>query len=337
MSEATFNPRRVLIIGINGAFGRYCARAFLDSNWQVSGLVRNPEKPLCELLQKDLQNENIQLLKGDLAEKTDLTSAFADADVIVYGVNPANYRWKNKAVPWLNHCLEELEALAGDNPKTLVFPGNIYGYHPDQGPTLTAQTDIHAHAPVTPKGHMRQQMMGRLQKAADRGVNVIVLRMGDFLAPDIESSWWKSLLKTTRRGYRLSMPGKARHTWAYLPDAAAEVVALTKAYMSEPPAFRNFHHGGYHMSWQEMAASIQRVTKRPVTLRKFPWLLIRALAPFSFLFRSILEMRYLWQKEFKLAQTMPGLKPTPFDEVVSHLLGMSEAHLSEPFSRAKRH
>jgi len=71
----------------------------------------------------------------------------------------------------------------------------------------------------------------------------------------------------------------------------------------------------------EIAEAVRRVTENPEPVAKFPWLLIRLMAPFYGLARELAEMRYLWQTPLQLDNrkltAFLGKKPhTPLDEAV---------------------
>ena len=141
----------------------------------------------------------------------------------------------------------------------------------------------------------------RLQQASQKGARVIVLRMGDYIGENAPSAWLGVLVKRSGKGFTVSPPGPRHlsHTWAYLPDAASTAVALAQV-KDTLPAWNVFHFRGYRMSLNELAATLHSVSGKPVRLKAFPWWALRLMAPFSAMFRGVLEMRYLWNRELNL-------------------------------------
>lgn len=280
----------VLIVGINGTFGREVAIALRAKGMKVSALMRNPSRLPATL-------EGVQVFQGDVLDPAALAQACEGADAIVYGVNPPNYDWKTKAKAYL----ESVAAIAEQQKLTLVFPGNVYNYDPADGPEFDEQAAQH---PRTEKGEIRKAMEHRLQVAAERGAKVIILRMGDFIARDAKSSWLAALIRVRKNCIELASPGPetSRRTWAYVPDAAEVVVRLLER-ADALNAFNLFHFKGMQLSARDMADSLADAYGKQVRIKSFPWWLIRLLTPFSTLFHGLYEMRYLWDEELFLSDT----------------------------------
>jgi len=293
--------KKVLILGITGGFGGHVAQSLTENGWQINALVRNPEK-LPERFQ------NIQVFKGDVANRGEVERAAADVDVIIYGVNPANYAWEGVVMP----LLENVVSIAEEKSLTIIFPGNVYVYDPADGPDFSECSVQH---PLTSKGVMRVEMENRLKQAADNGAKVIILRMGDFIGKGAESTWLKQIVKVTKKGYVLTAPGpqSLKHSWTNLPDAAATVTRLLER-RNELDAFSVFNFKGYQVSLDNIAVAISKTSHKTVMVKKFPWFVIKLMAPFSHLFKSLIEMRYLWNQEInldeeKLMKTLDGNVP----------------------------
>lgn len=307
------NPSKTaLILGITGAFGRHTARALQAEGWTLRALMRKPETLPAEFA-------GIDIVCGSVEDTASLQRAAAGAELMVYGVNPANYDWRDKALPWL----EAAAGVAEAEGLTLVFPGNVYVLDPAAGPNFDESAPL---APISAKGRIRRAMEARLQQAAERGARVILLRMGDFFATS-SSSWLGAILKPAGQGYRLAIPGPAGlgHSWAYLPDVGATVAALA-ARREQLPAYAALHFEGYQLSLAQLATAVQTATGTPVKLAGFPWWLLRLATPFSSLFAGLWEMRYLWQREIHLQQprlraALGGQVPhTPVTEALRTLL-----------------
>jgi nucleoside-diphosphate-sugar epimerase len=169
-------------------------------------------------------------------------------------------------------------------------------------------------------------MERRLAAAAARGaMRTLIVRAGDFFGSDAGgSSWFSQIAKPGRPLATVVSPGRreAGHAWAYLPDLAEATVRLIER-ETELPAFARFHVRGH---WFDrgvaMAEAVRRVAGRPqAPIRRFPWALVYAGAPFVALFREMLEMRYLWKEPLALDNArlvaFLGAEPhTPLDEAL---------------------
>lgn len=290
-----------LVIGISGGFGASMAEALAAQGWAIRALMRDPARLPASL-------DAVDVRVGDAMDPVAVRRAAEGVDLLVYAANPPGYRWKGVALPMLDASARAAEALG----LTLLFPANVYVLDPAQGPVFAEDA---VPAPITGKGRLRLAMEQRLQLASRRGAQVIVLRMGDYIGAHAPSAWLGVLLQRRDRDYKLSLPGPRDlpHTWAYLPDAARAAAALAGR-RAQLPAWSLFHFRGHRASLAEIAAALREVSGRPVRLSAFRWWAVRLLAPFSPLFRGLLEMRYLWRREVHLDDT--ALRRVLGDELV---------------------
>ncbi len=61
-----------------------------------------------------------------------------------------------------------------------------------------------------------------------------------------------------------------------------------------------FHFKRYQLTFAEIAQAITKASGEAVKVKRFPWRLLRLIAPFSELFKGLVEMRYLWEPEINL-------------------------------------
>ncbi|MDH5394525.1 MAG: NAD(P)H-binding protein, partial [Gammaproteobacteria bacterium] len=243
--------KTALIMGISGGFAGHVAQSLARNGWKIKTMMRNPEK-LPE------QFKGTEVIKGEVASPSDVRKATEAVGVIVYGVNPANYAWQGVALP----LLENVAKVAEEKALTIVFPGNVYIYNPEEGPEFTEQSASH---PPTSKGMIRRDMEKRLKQAAENGAKVITLRMGDFIGKAAKSTWLQQMIKPSKKGYVLTATGThdLKHSWANLPDAANTVTKLLT--LNETlPAYSEFNFKGYQMSIDEIATAIKQATDKPV-------------------------------------------------------------------------
>ena len=280
--------KNVLVMGINGTFGGQMTNALLDAGYKVTAFLRDTKK----LPEK---YKHVKTVKGDVKNLQSIRQACEDIDIIVYGVSPANYDWREKAVPYLDNVAQ----IAEEKKLTIIFPGNVYVFDPADGPEFNEDSPRN---PITEKGQMRQTMENRLEQAAKHGAKIIILRMGDFIAPDAKSAWLPVLLKNKKNNHTLSSPGTANliHSWAYVPDAARVACQLLEK-SDQLPAFNVFHYKGYQSSIKQIAQTIEMATGNVVKIKQFPWWFFKLSAPFFTLFRGLVEMSYLWKTEINMS------------------------------------
>ena len=280
--------KQVLILGITGGFGSHVAQALARQGWGIKAMLRDPRK-----LPQRFRGADV--VKGDAANIDDVRRAAEGVDTIVYGVNPPGYKWDGIVLP----LLENTARVAEENGQTIVFPGNVYVFDPNDGPEFDEHSPFH---PVSSRGRMRKEMEERLKRTSERGAQVIIIRMGDFIAPEVPGNWMNHLVRKSKTGYALAVTGPCdlAHTWAYLPDAARATAELVGKKEGLAP-FNIFHFRGYRATFIDIANAIQEATGKKVKLGKFPWIAIRLLAPFNTMFSGLVEMRYLWTREINLS------------------------------------
>lgn len=207
----------------------------------------------------------------------------------------------------------------------IVLPGTIYNFGPDAFPLLRQDSPQHPH---TRKGEIRADMEHRLANAAQAGVRTLVLRCGDFFGPQAGNNWLsQGLLQTGKPLKMLRYPGdySLPHAWAYLPDVAETMARLLDREQTLAD-FEVFHFGGYWLDGSALAGAIRRASgTSSLKLRRFPWWITAAMAPFSETMRELRKMRYLWKTpiqldDSKLVSLLGGTPYTPIDEALSATL-----------------
>lgn len=277
-----------LVIGMTGGIGGATARALLARGFRIRALTRQGRAP----------QRGVEWVLGDAMNAADVLRAAQGCGVIVHGANPPQYRnWRGLALPMLANTI----AAAKANGATIVFPGTVYNYGPEALPLVDEQAPQN---PRTRKGAIRVEMEQMLRAASREGARVLIVRAGDFFGPGAGSSWFsQGLIRPGRPLKRVSYPGTrdAGHAWAYLPDLADAIARLVQR-RQEFAAFEAFHFEGHWLPrGVEMAQAICDVAGLPHSrIAAFPWWGVRLLSPFVGMFREMLEMRYLWQRELRL-------------------------------------
>ncbi len=307
-----------LVLGANGGIGGEVARQLLQAGWRVRALSRRPQT----------QADGIEWLQGDALAALDVARAAQGCAVIVHAVNPPGYRnWAQQVVPMLRNTI----AAAEENGALVVLPGTVYNYGPDAFPVVGEDAP---QRPLTRKGALRVEMENALAAHAARGGCVLIVRAGDFFGPQAGNSWFaQGLVKPGQAPSGIANPGRAGvgHSWAYLPDLAATMVALIHRRATLAPFARYHFEGCWDEDGEGLARAVQRVATRhgiEARIKGFPWWLAPLLAPFHTTMRELLEMRYLWREPLRLDNARLvaelGAEPrTSLDDAVERtLLGL---------------
>ena len=291
-----------VILGGNGRFGRAAAQAFRNEGWSVRSVVR-PGKA-----------NSPSDVECDAEDKDALAKAVTGADVIVHALNPPYTDWADK-LPVLTDAVLHAARRAG---ATVLIPGNVYNFGREIPPVVSESTP---QIPSIRKGALRIAMEDSFRAAKD--VQTIVLRGGDYIEGKDTGNWFESYLTRDVSKGRFMYPGKTDidHAWAYLPDMARAAALLADMRLGLPQ-FTDILFPGYSFTGQALQAHIESAVGRPLKRRKMPWILLRAISPFSRMMREVLEMRYLWNTPHRLDGAkfnglLPDFQPTPVAEVMT--------------------
>lgn len=310
----TASDKTALVIGATGSVGGEAAAALLAHGWRVRGLHRDPARAARETVGL----ERIDWVKGDALSASDVTAAAQGASLIVHAANPPAYRnWAGLVIPMMEASIAAAKATGA----RVLLPGNVYNYGPDAFPTLREDSPQN---PKTRKGAIRVKMEQRLATA---GVRSLIVRAGDFFGPISGSSWLtEGIVAKDKPLKSVSYPGSRaiRHTWAYLPDLAETMARLADIEATLPDA-AIYNFGGHQVTGDEMVGALERVAGRRLPLKGFPWLALRALAPFVETLREMLEMRYLWDNAVlldnsRLVKTLGTEPQTPLETALKTAL-----------------
>lgn len=282
----------VLILGATGSVGAAITRKLAQRGWNIRALHRNPDVAAEQF--KDLPD--IDWRHGDMHQAGDATAAAQGCDVIVNATNPPGYRrWREIGLPMHREAIAAAKATGA----TLVFPANVYNYAPDSGEHIA---ETAPQQPVTEKGRVRVEMEQMLRQAADDGVQVILVRAGDFFGPGSGSSVLNFLIKPNRRITKMAYLGatNVKHAFAYLPDLAETFARLIER-RQQLPAYADFQFAGQVLTGADLAQQVRQVSGEPgMKATGFPWWLVHLIAPFNLTFKGLLEMRYLWNQPITL-------------------------------------
>jgi nucleoside-diphosphate-sugar epimerase len=302
-----------LVLGASGGIGGEVAATLLRHGWTVRGLARDPVSAQARWRGA---GAGPAWVAGDALDAASVIAAARGASLIVHAVNPPGYRnWATQVLPMLDSSIRAAEHAGA----RILLPGTVYNYGPGEFPLLTEDAP---QRPASRKGALRVEMEQRLRRASERGLDVLILRAGDFFGPRAGNSWFSQGLVTPGRPVAaITYPGRPGlgHQWAYLPDVAETMVQLVER---GGRGFESFHmEGHWDADGGRMTAAIRAAIGRAVPVRALPWWLLTLAAPVVPLFREMRELRYLWREPVRLSNARLvaalGAEPhTPLDEAV---------------------
>jgi nucleoside-diphosphate-sugar epimerase len=253
----------------------------------------------------------------DASDAEALTAAVGRADVLYNAVNPPAYdRWTQDWPPIAAAVL----AAAERSGALLVSMGSLYGYGRPSGP-ITAGSPL---AATDVKGRLKARMWADALAARAAGrIRVTEARASDFVGPTVPAaqSHLMRQLETLRRGRRAWVIGDpdAQHSWSYLPDVAATLVALGTDARAEGRAW--LVPTAPPRSQRQALTDLARAMGAPAArVSGIPWPVLRAIGTVQPQMREIVSIRHQWDQPFVMdsAETTDvlGLQPTPWDDVV---------------------
>lgn len=277
--------QRVLILGGSGKIGSHASKVFKDAGWDVRHFNRKTD---------------------------DMTKMAKGCDVIINGLNPANYaNWAHNIPAITNQVIAAAKATGA----TVIIPGNIYNFGNQPG-ELTETTP---HRPHTRKGRIRVEME---QAYRASGVRTIILRAGNFIDPAHNGDVMSLFILRGIRSGKITHGGtpKARNAYAYLPDWAKAALMLAEK-REQLALFEDIAFPGHHFTWHDLKKHLEKVTDRNLRLVGFPWWLMSVLSPFLELARELSEMRYLyemdhWMGAEKFERLLPEFTRTQLSRVM---------------------
>ena len=288
----------VLVLGAKGHLGQAAVAAFSAAGWRVVAQARSALN-LSGLA-------NVDTLECDALDAQKIISALGKVDVIVHALNPNYAQWTTLLPP----VTAAVIAIAKGTGGLLMVPGNVYNFGSELPLLLTENTPFIAD---NEKAILRINMEKTIAAAAEQGVKSVVIRAGDFIGAN--GTWLDmAITKSLHKNIVINMgPTDLAHAWAYLPDLAEVFVRIAEK-RSELSAYQVFHYAGITASGQELHHALEKITGRSLKRKPMQWWVITIIAMFSPLLRSVLKMRYLWQRPHRLIGTklenFIGLVPT---------------------------
>jgi nucleoside-diphosphate-sugar epimerase len=242
--------------------------------------------------------EGVELVRGDATDLNFCVEASRGASIVYHCMNPPYY-----ARVWaelLPRYMENLIAAAGRSGARLVVLDNVYMLGRPQGKLLDEDTPPR---PCSRKGEIRARVAERMWEAHRRGdVRATSGRASDFYGPGgtlthLGDQFWRPAI-AGKRGRVLVNPD-AIHTYHYIPDVAAGLVALGTA-----------SDDAFGRPWmlpcapaETMRALVARFSRklgREIELMTVPRTVLKILAFIVPFLREIDEMSYQWAESFQI-------------------------------------
>ncbi|PJI91028.1 NAD-dependent epimerase/dehydratase family protein [Luteimicrobium subarcticum] len=294
-----------IVITGAGPIGSSLARTYAEQGTPVRVLTRSgsgPDHPLVERRRVDV---------NDLPALADATR---DADVVHHCIHASRYDadvWARE----LPAAEQRILAVAASAGATVVFPESLYAFD-----TTRVVTEDTPHDATGGKPGVRAALLAARAAAEAPTVSVVA---SDYFGPGAGGNAHAGdrMLKTATAGRttRTFTPVDQPHSWTYLPDLAAAMIAAAAlptesdrvllAPTSAPVTPREL------VTAYARAAGHDAPRVSPVPL----WLL-RTLGLAVKDVRGIVEMRYLFAEpqvmDSSKSEAELGLAPTPWDEAV---------------------
>jgi nucleoside-diphosphate-sugar epimerase len=208
---------KVLVTGATGFLGSNVAKTVRRSGYQVFGLVRNEKSDIV----KDLIQNEVAIIKGDLQNPETYTSAIENADVIIHTVldfaNPVGTDKK---------FLQTLSAVAKKDTKkrTLIYTTgcSIYGKVPEL--IMDENTAGNPQSPLAFRMDLEKEVM-QLE-----GYRKIILRPGFFYGKNVLSGMsaeWFEVGKSDNVTYYGDT--EKGWSWVHIDDLADAYVKVIEA------------------------------------------------------------------------------------------------------------
>ena len=277
--------KQVLILGASGKIGRHSAHAFNEAGWRVRKFNRGADN---------------------------MAAAAQHCDVIVNGLNPANYHNWKEIIPQIT---EEVIMAAKKSGATVMLPGNVYHFGDKGG----VWSEITPPNPISRKGKIRLAME---RDYADSGVPTVILRAGNFIDPNRQGCVMSEVYLRDIKHNKVILPGPAetRQAMCYVPDWCRACVDLAEM-RDELSQFEDIPFMGHTLTAHDIKSELEKILGRNLEFVRFPWWLFKITSPFWELAREMNEMRYLWHTDHalsneRLKQLLPNFKRTPLHEVM---------------------
>ena len=279
--------KKALVLGASGAMGYAITKELCNQGIDVVAFARNRkrlENLFCE-------EENIQIVAGDIFKQADVMNAAKDVDVIFHAVNIPYTDWEIKQPKLLQNVLDVTKHYG----VKLAIVDNIYAYGRQNREKITEEAEKNPH---TKKGKIRLNLELMAKQA---GVSVLIAHFPDFYGPNAESTLIHHTLQNVLANKASSFVGDKglAREYIYTPDGAKAIVKLA---LRDDAYGQNWNVPGCGLiTGEEMIQHIRGLTgytKSIMTVKKG---MIRLIGLFDKQMKEFVEMLYLTEEPVVLS------------------------------------
>ena len=298
-----------LVVGA-GPVGSTLARRLAAAGHDVVVVTRSGSGP------EDGRITRVALDAGDARALAELA---AGASALFNCANPPYHRWAQEWPPIADSMLSAAESSGA----VLVTTSNLYAYGPVDRPMTP---DLPLAAGGT-KGRVRARMWEQALAAHQAGrVRAAEVRASDYLGCGAQSHLGDRVVPRLLAGKGVSVLGSADqpHSWSYVPDVVATLVAVASA----PEAWGRAWHvpSAPPRTQREAVGDLCGVAGvPPVKVGVVPSVVLKAGGLFNPTFRELDEVLYQFRAPFVIDASATtrelGVEATPWDETLRSVVG----------------
>jgi len=300
-----------VILGAGGVIGNELAKELKKYTDAIRLVARNPQKI----------NENDELFKADLLDKSQVIAAVEGAEVAYLTVG-LPYKAKVWQKQWPVIMQNTISACKRHRTK-LVFFDNIYMYHSEMLDGMVEETEVH---PVSKKGKVRAQIAQMLfNELSGASIKALIARSADFYGPGTKNSIFNEVVvKNLKAGKKANWfcSLNYNHNFTYTPDAAKATALLGNT----ESAFGQIWHlptaaPKTGKQWIEAVAKELDVVPKSMIVPKF---MVQVLGIFNPVMKEFVEMLYQFDRNYDFDsskfETVFNFKPTLPEEAIRAIL-----------------
>jgi nucleoside-diphosphate-sugar epimerase len=301
-----------------GQVGRPLAEQLLAAGHRVRIAKRSPTRGPA----------GAEVVTGDAADRAFCATAARDAAVVYHCMNPPYFArvWAEQVPRYLDNLI----AAAGRAAARLVVLDNVYALGRPDGRPLDEDRPLN---PCSRKGEVRARAVERLFDAHRRGeVRATAGWASDFYGPGgtqshLGDQFWPGVL--AGKTGRVVVRPDAVHTYHYIPDVAAALLALGTAGgdVEGRPWMLPCEPAG---TLRDLVGRFSAQLARPIRLTTMPPLAMRLLGAFVPILRELAEMSYQWDEPFvvddRRFRERFAVRPADPDEAARATVAWASAH-----------
>jgi nucleoside-diphosphate-sugar epimerase len=294
-----------IVITGAGPIGSTIARQYAERGVAVRILTRSgsgPEHPLVERMTVDVNDRDA------------LLDAARDADVIHHCIHASAYVegvWRRE----LPHAEQVVLDIAAEVGAVVVFPESLYAFDTSEVITESSPRSTNDGKPA-----VRRELLDARAAAPARTISVVA---SDYFGPGAGANAHAGdrMLGPVTGGATVRPLGSADqpHSWTYLPDLAAAMIAASE--LPTRPDRILFAPTNAPRTQREVAADYASAAGRPTPkIRALPSWVVRLGGRVHAQTGGVAEMLYMFERPLVMdssaSETELGIAPTPWDVAV---------------------